>query len=80
MQLDLLGTELLGLASVTILALVLSWVYFFPMKRLNYLRVTKSMEVLGRDTIINAQSKGLDLASVIEKIEKFYPEPKKRGC
>jgi ammonia channel protein AmtB len=51
---DLLGTELLGLASVTILALVLSWLYFFPMKRLDYLRVSKSVEVLGRDTIMNA--------------------------
>jgi len=29
---------------------------------------------------MNAESKGLDLEQVIEKIENLYPEPKKRGC
>jgi len=78
--LDLLGTQLLGLALITILVIVISWGFFFPMKRLDYLRVTKSTEVIGRDTIMNAESKGLELEAVIEKIESLYPEPKKRGC
>jgi hypothetical protein len=50
------------------------------MKRLNQLRVEKSVEVLGRDTIMNAQSKGINLDQLTEKIENLYPQPKKRGC
>lgn len=63
---DSLGTQLLGLALVSVLVIVVSWIYFFPMKRLNILRVKKSIEVLGRDTVMNAESKGLDLDQVIE--------------
>ena len=77
---DSLGTQLLGLALIGILVIILSWIYFFPMKRLGRLRVSKAVEVMGRDTIMNAESKGLDLEQVIEKIETLYPEPKKRGC
>ena len=77
---DRLGTQLLGLALITTLVLSVSWGYFFPMKRMNQLRVPKSTEVLGRDTIMNAVSKGLDLDQLIDKIERLYPEPKKRGC
>lgn len=79
-DLDLLGTQLLGLAMITILVISISWMYFFPMKRLATLRVPISIEVIGRDTIMNAESKGLDLTSVIEKIEDLYPEAKKKGC
>lgn len=79
-NLDLLGTQLLGLALITILVIVVSWSYFFPMKRLNHLRVSKGIEVIGRDTVMNAESKGLDLEPVIMKIASLYPEPKKRGC
>jgi ammonia channel protein AmtB len=79
-NLDLLGTQLLGLALISILVLVVSWGFFFPMKRLDHLRVSKSTEVIGRDTIMNAESKGLDLDIVIDSIEKLYPAPKKRGC
>ena len=67
-NIDRLGTQLLGLALISILVLVFSWIFFFPMKRLNMLRVSKSTEVLGRDTIDNAISKGLDLDQVVEKI------------
>jgi len=77
---DLLGVQVLSLSIITALATVLSWIYFFPMKRLNSLKVPRSIEVLGRDAIMNANSKGLDLKQLIEKIEAVYPEPKKRGC
>ena len=77
---DQLGTQLLGTALITIYVSFCSWAYFFAMKRLHYLKVKKSTEVLGRDTVNNAVSKGLDLSLVIEKIENLYPEPKKRGC
>ena len=70
----------MGLALITILVLVVSWGFFFPMKRLDRLRVRKSIEVIGRDTIMNAESKGLDLDIVIDSIEKLYPTPKKKGC
>ena len=77
---DSLGTQLLGLALVSVVVIVVSWIYFFPMKRLNKLRVNKAVEVIGRDTLMNAESKGLDLDQVVEKIEAMYPQPKKRGC
>jgi ammonia channel protein AmtB len=60
-----IGTQILGFALVTVYVTVLSWVYFFPIKRLNYLRIPKSVEVLGRDAIMNANSKGLDIESLI---------------
>lgn len=68
-SLDSLGTELLGFALISILVIVISWIYFFPIKRLGRLRVKKGVEVIGRDTLMNAQSKGLDLEGVVEKIE-----------
>jgi len=79
-NIDRLGTQLLGLALITVLVLGVSWGYFLPMKRVNQLRVPKSTEVLGRDTIMNAVSKGLDLDQLVDKIERLYPEPRKRGC
>ena len=60
--------------------IILSWIYFFVFKRLGYLRIELAYEVLGRDTVMNAESKGLELDLVIEKIHKLYPQPKKRGC
>ena len=65
---------------MTILILCVSWAYFFPLKRMGHLKVPKSHEVLGRDTIMNAVSQGLVLDTVIDKIEGLYPEPSKRGC
>ena len=59
---DMLGTQLLGFALITILVVVITWGFFFPMKRLNKLRIDKSVEVIGRDTLMNAESKGLDLS------------------
>lgn len=70
----------MGLALITLLVLCLSWGYFFPMKRLLMLRVKKSTEVLGQDTIRNAVSRGLELEQIKEKIDVLYPDPKKRGC
>jgi len=65
---DRIGTQLLGLALITILVLIVTWGYFFPMKRLNLLKVDKSTEVLGRDTIMNAVSKTIELDQVVDAI------------
>lgn len=70
----------MALALIALLTIIISWAYFFPMKRLGKLRISKGIEVIGRDTLMNAESKGLDLDAVIEKIGDLYPEPKKRGC
>lgn len=67
-SMDLLGTQLLGMCLVAIYSMVMSWGYFFPLKRMNGLRISKAIEVIGHDTIINAKSKGLDLDQLIEKI------------
>ena len=77
---DALGTQLLGLALITVLVIIVTWVFFFPLKSLGKLRVRKSVEVLGRDALMNAESKGLELELVMDEIEKRYPPPKKRGC
>lgn len=79
-SLDSIGTQFLGFALITIYVIILSWIYFFVFKRLGYLRIELAYEVLGRDTVMNAESKGLELDLVIEKIHKLYPQPKKRGC
>lgn len=79
-KMNRLGTQLLGMTLISVLTLVVSWAYFFPMQRFKKLRVPKSTEVLGRDTVMNAISKGIELDEIIEKIESLYPEPKKRGC
>ena len=39
--------------------------YYFPVKRFNLLRIPKSVEILGRDAIMNANSKGLDIETLI---------------
>jgi ammonia channel protein AmtB len=53
-NMDLLGTQLLGMCLVAIYSMVMSWAYFFPLKRLNGLRISKATEVIGHDTIMNA--------------------------
>ena len=53
-NLESLGTQLLGIALITILTIVVTWIYFFPMKRMDKLRVKKGIEVIGRDTLMNA--------------------------
>lgn len=58
---DLVGIQVLTLAIITGLVTVLSWAYYFPIKRLGSLKVPKSIEVIGRDAIMNANSKALDL-------------------
>ena len=63
-NLDLLGTQLLALCLSMIISLVISWGYFFPMKRIKKLRIEKHVEVIGHDTIMNARSKGLDLSTL----------------
>jgi len=67
-NMELLGTQLLGMCLVTIYSMVISWAYFFPLKRMNGMRISKAVEVIGRDTIMNARSKGLDLDQLEEKI------------
>jgi len=57
----MVGTQMIGIGVIGGIVAVISWIYFFPVKRLGGLRVPKSIEILGRDTIINANSKGLDL-------------------
>lgn len=76
----LVGIQVLTLTIITGLVAVLSWLYFFPIKRLGQLKIPRSIEVIGRDAIMNANSKGLDLKQILDKIEAVYPEPKKRGC
>ena len=72
---------MLGFALIRILNVVITWGFFFPYKRMEKLRVKVSTEVIGRDTIMNAASKGIgELTTVIEKIDKDFPKPIKRGC
>jgi ammonia channel protein AmtB len=56
-----LGIQLLGVITVTIYTFLISWFYFFPMKRLKLLKVNMAVEVLGMDTINDAESKNIPI-------------------
>lgn len=75
-----IGIQFLSLVIISIWALIVSWVYFFILKRLKVLRLTLSEEVLGADTIAYAKNKGIDIDDLREAIKSLYPENKNKGC
>ena len=77
---DLIGIQVLSFVVITGTMAFAAWVYFFPFQRLGNLKVPRRVEILGRDAIMNANSKGLDLEQLLDKISTVYPEPKKKGC
>jgi Amt family ammonium transporter len=58
---SILGIQLLGWASISVWATVLTWIYFFSFKRCRILKLKKEQEVIGLDALIWAKGKGIDL-------------------
>lgn len=56
-----IGIQFLSLVIMSCWAIVVSWVFFFPLKRCKLLKLKKAEEVLGMDTITYAKNKGLDI-------------------
>jgi ammonia channel protein AmtB len=49
-------------------AIIISWLYFFIVKRCKLLRLKKAEEVIGMDAIMNAKNKGMDVSQLIEAV------------
>ena len=77
---SLLGIQILGWAAVSVWTTVLTWVYFFSLKRCRILKVKQSQEILGLDAVMQAQSTRVEIKSLKKAIQDAYPEHRKRGC
>ena len=44
------------------------------------MKIKKSQEILGLDTIMQAHSKRIDIKSLRKQITDSYPEHRKKGC
>jgi ammonia channel protein AmtB len=77
---SILGIQLLGWASVSVWTTVITWIYFFSLKRCKLLKVKKAQEILGLDTVYQATSKRIDLKALKAQISLAYPDHRKKGC
>ena len=59
---------------------MISWIYFFSLKRSKTLKLKKSEEILGFDALENARAKGIMIEDLLQSIHKRYPESKRKGC
>lgn len=55
----LLGIQLLGFTAVSLWTIMISWIYFFSLKRSKTLKLKKSEEILGFDALQSARAKGI---------------------
>ncbi len=65
---------MLGAAVVFIWFSLLSWIYFSTAAQWEKLLVDKSIEVLGRDTVLHARAKGINLDRLEQKLNEMYPD------
>ena len=77
---SLLGIQILGWAAVSVWTTVITWIYFFSLKRCKRLKIKKAQEILGLDTIMQAHSKRIDIKSLKNQITHSYPDHRKKGC
>lgn len=56
-----IGIQFLSLVIITAWAIIISWIYFFILKRCKVLRLKKADEVMGQDMMAYAKNKGLDI-------------------
>jgi ammonia channel protein AmtB len=75
-----IGIQFLSLVIITMWTIIVSWIFFFPLKKCKLLRLKKAEEVVGMDALQNAKNKGLDVSQILEAIQKMYPESKRKGC
>jgi ammonia channel protein AmtB len=62
---SLLGIQLLGWAAVSVWTLIVTWIYFFSLKKCHMLKLKRAEEVIGHDTINMAKSKGIDISQLL---------------
>ena len=70
----------MGFAAVAIWTVIVSWMYFFTLKRTKSLKMKREEEILGLDAINDAKGKGINLKPLLLSIHKKYPELKRKGC
>ena len=75
-----IGIQFLSLVIITAWAILISWTYFFLMKKCKVLRLKKEEEVMGMDMLAYAKNKGLDIEQLLEAVSKMYPVSKRKGC
>lgn len=46
---DVIGIQLIGAVSLLILSIVLSFIFFYPLKKMGRLRLSKIQEIIGMD-------------------------------
>lgn len=59
---ELIGIQVLTLVIVTAIVASFSWVYFFFIHKMGWLKVEKAVEVVGRDAVMNSTAKDIDLS------------------
>ena len=77
---SILGIQFLGWASISVWTTVITWIYFFSLKRCHILKVKKAVEILGLDTVYRAKSKKIDIKGLKEVVDKSYPGHRNKGC
>ena len=60
-----IGVQFLSLVIMSAWAVLIAWVFFFPLKRCKVLKLKKAEEVLGQDTIADARNKGIDIGQLL---------------
>lgn len=75
-----IGIQFLSIVIISTWSLIVSWVYFFVLKRFKVLRLSMADEVLGADTVAYAKNKGIDIKAIRETVKNLYPNNKKKGC
>jgi ammonia channel protein AmtB len=58
---NLIGVQFLSLVVISLWSILVTWVFFFCLKKCKFLRLKTSEEVLGHDTITYAKHKGVDI-------------------
>jgi Amt family ammonium transporter len=77
---NFLGVQFLSLVIITVWAILVTWVFYFPLKKCKLLRLKTSEEVVGHDTLASAKHKGIDISLMLEAVGKMYPSNKRKGC
>lgn len=75
-----IGIQFLSLVIISVWAVIVTWIFFFILKRCKVLRLKLQEEVLGADTIMYAKHKGIDMKQMLDAVHKMYPQNKKKGC
>jgi len=77
---NFIGIQFLSFFIVSVWAIIVSWLYFFVLKRTKVLKLKKAEEIVGMDALAYAKNKGLDIKQLLLTVGKMYPESRRKGC